>query len=130
MGRKPVYGEKERDFIVSNAATLKDKELAEQLSALMGKPVSVQSVRKQRQKLGVMKASGRGKCSIKKVAVDDEGRQQPSQPAASLPNNPSTTEPSPVVDVVVEGFVGVPGDLVVSPVVDTPTHNGDEGGTT
>lgn len=119
MGRKPVYDQSARDFIVSKAATLKDKELAEQLSALIGKPVSVQSVRKQRQKLGVMKASGRGKCSVKDnspVPTVDV-----NQPAASLPNNPSETVSSP--------FVLKDGDDGVSIGV-TDAHNGDEGGLT
>jgi hypothetical protein len=79
MGRKSNWTPEVVQFIKDNAATLKDKELAEKVSELLGKPVSMQSVRKQRQKVGVVKAAGRGKCSV--VAV----------PSTYVPGTTTTT---------------------------------------
>jgi hypothetical protein len=65
MGRSNSWGIKELQFIRDNAATMKDKELAVKLSEMTGKTISTQSARKQRQKLHILKESGRGKCVVK-----------------------------------------------------------------
>lgn len=99
MGRKSNWTPEVVEFIKENAATLKDKELAEKVSELVGKPVSLQSVRKQRQKVGVVKAAGRGKCEV----VDKEATTTTTTTVnttsmvttpvgAANPNIPSTTE--------------------------------------
>lgn len=55
-----VWTDETRAFIKASAPTMKDKELAEILTRMLGRPVSLQAVRKQRQKMGVAKAHGRG----------------------------------------------------------------------
>lgn len=65
MGRKKTWGAVEEQFITENAANMKDEELAKALSALVGRNVSIQSIRKQRQKLGIYKLSGRGRCGVR-----------------------------------------------------------------
>lgn len=59
-----VWSSAERDFIRDNAGKLKDKELAAKLTQMTGRLVSLQAVRKQRQKMGISKNPGRGKCEI------------------------------------------------------------------
>lgn len=109
MGRKPTWKNSELQLIKDKAGTLKDKELAQELSTLLGKTVSVQSVRKQRQKLGLVKQSGRGKCAIKSAS-------NPNTPhtTSTVPTYPTTSVVSSVVeeapfdvveDVVNEGVV-------------------------
>jgi hypothetical protein len=43
---------------------MKDSEIAEKLSALCGVKVTINAVRKMRQKLGVKKLQGRGKVGV------------------------------------------------------------------
>ena len=59
-----IWSETERDYIRENAGKLKDKELAAKLTQITGRVISLQAVRKQRQKLGIAKAPGRGKCDL------------------------------------------------------------------
>lgn len=59
-----VWGETEKKWIAEKASELKDSELALQLSGILNRKVTVQSVRKQRQKLGITKARGRGVCKV------------------------------------------------------------------
>ena len=61
-----VWEESEKAFIRNNADRMKDKELAIKLTQITGRTVSIQAVRKQRQKLGIVKAKGRGKCAVVK----------------------------------------------------------------
>ena len=56
----------ERQFIKDNAAFMKDKELAEKISDMSGRKVTLDAVRKVRQKLGIKKKQGRGICGIQK----------------------------------------------------------------
>lgn len=70
-----IWSDSERQFIVNNAGKLKDKQLAAKLTQMTGRLISIQSVRKQRQKLGITKKPGRGKCEVqgdntKKMTVD------------------------------------------------------------
>jgi len=59
------WTEKERQFIIDNAATMKDKDLAEKISKMAGRTVTLDAVRKVRQKLGIKKKRGRGICGIR-----------------------------------------------------------------
>ena len=61
------WTEKERQFIIDNAATMKDKDLAEKISQLAGRIVTLDAVRKVRQKLGIKKKRGRGICGIRQT---------------------------------------------------------------
>jgi hypothetical protein len=56
-----VWTELEKQYIRDNYNEMKDKELADNLSRLSRRPVSVFAVRKQRQKIGLKKAQGRHK---------------------------------------------------------------------
>lgn len=58
------WGISEDQYIRNNAATHKDEQIAEKLSKLLGKPISTQAIRKRRQKLGIRKQKGRGKCAL------------------------------------------------------------------
>lgn len=59
-----IWSDNEKNFIRNNAATMKDRELAVKLSEMTGRNVTIQAVRKQRQKMGIQKAQGRGVCSL------------------------------------------------------------------
>ena len=59
-----IWSDSEKNFIRANAATMKDRELAVKLSEMSGRNVTIQAVRKQRQKMGIQKAQGRGVCSL------------------------------------------------------------------
>ena len=61
------WTEKERQFIIDNAATMKDKDLAEKISQMAGRIVTLDAVRKVRQKLGIKKKRGRGICGIRQT---------------------------------------------------------------
>lgn len=59
-----IWTEEEKKFISENAGKLLDKEVAAKLSTSSGRFVSLQAVRKQRQKLGIAKVRGRGRCIV------------------------------------------------------------------
>ena len=61
-----VWKEHEKAFIIENAQTMKDKDIATNLTKISGRVVTIQAVRKQRQKLGITKARGRGICAVVK----------------------------------------------------------------
>ena len=54
----------EKEFIKKNAAFMKDRDLARSLEERSGRSVSVDALRKVRQKLGVKKKHGRGVCAL------------------------------------------------------------------
>ena len=60
-----VWNDAEKDYIRTHAASMKDRELAKKLTEMTGRHVTIQAVRKQRQKMGLVKAQGRGVCSLK-----------------------------------------------------------------
>ena len=59
-----VWNEEEKQFIRNNSAFMTDKVLSIKLSQVTGRRVSLQSVRKQRQKMGISKQPGRGVCAL------------------------------------------------------------------
>ena len=61
------WTEKERQFVIDNAATMKDKDLAEKISQIADRTVTLDAVRKVRQKLGIKKKRGRGICGIRQT---------------------------------------------------------------
>lgn len=67
-----IWTETEKNFIRANAGVMKDRELAVKLTEMTGRNVSMQAVRKQRQKLGIKKAYGRGKCSVVKQETSSD----------------------------------------------------------
>jgi len=54
----------EKEFIRKNAGFMKDKDLAQKISDESGRPVTVDALRKIRQKLGIKKRHGRGVCAL------------------------------------------------------------------
>ena len=92
-----VWNDSERAFIRANAGKMKDKELATKLTEMTGRKVTIQAVRKQRQKLGITKAQGRGVCSV--VPKGSAGVVPPV--ATATPNQSANPQPN---DRVVSGI--------------------------
>ena len=67
-----VWSEQEKVFIRNNSGNITDAEGARQLSAISGRTISVHSWRKQRQKLELKKAPGRGVCRLAKTGLAGE----------------------------------------------------------
>lgn len=59
-----IWTEEQKQFVKDNAGKMKDQEIADELTKRSGRQVSLQAVRKQRQKLGLNKKPGRGICSL------------------------------------------------------------------
>ena len=66
---RKIWTEAERDFIKRNAGTMRDQDVADKLSQLTGRTVTIQSVRKQRQNMGLKKLPGRGICLVEQKKV-------------------------------------------------------------
>lgn len=64
----------ELEFIKNNAEKLKDKELAQELTKISGRVVTVAAVRKQRHTLKIKKEPGRGVSKIKSQTLPSVGR--------------------------------------------------------
>ena len=58
------WTENEKKYIKENAHCMKDVEIAKSLTEMSGRKVTLQAVRKMRQKLGVKKKCGRGVCGL------------------------------------------------------------------
>lgn len=58
------WSAEDRQFIKEHAAHIKDKDLAKALSLRVGRSISLGAVRKLRQRLGIIKKSGRGICEL------------------------------------------------------------------
>lgn len=59
-----VWSDDEREYVRANAGTMTDDALAMSLTRIVGRPISRQAVRKQRQKMGLRKRHGRGVCGL------------------------------------------------------------------
>ena len=57
----------DKRFIRENAHHIKDKDLAKELSLRNQRSVSLDSVRKLRQRLGIIKKRGRGRCELEET---------------------------------------------------------------
>ena len=62
----------EKEFIKDNAGFMKDKELARELENKSGRSITVDALRKVRQKLGIKKKHGRGVCALVYSPVEKE----------------------------------------------------------
>ena len=62
----------EKEFIRENAAFMKDRELAQKLTDKSGRRVTVDALRKVRQKLGIKKKHGRGICALVYSPLEEE----------------------------------------------------------
>jgi hypothetical protein len=58
------WSNEERDYIRENAATMKDVDIAGELTLIAGRVVTLDAVRKVRQKMGIVKKPGRGVCGV------------------------------------------------------------------
>ena len=74
------WSDAEKNFIRENAHKLKDSEIAADLTASSGRVVTLQSVRKMRQKLGIKKKSGRGVCGVVNVGGNSTDHDSVSAP--------------------------------------------------
>ena len=54
----------DKQFVRENASKVKDKDLAIELSIRNQRIVSLDSIRKLRQRLGIIKKRGRGRCEL------------------------------------------------------------------
>lgn len=59
-----VWKDQEVEYVRANSGLMTDKKLAENLTRITGRAVSMQSARKQRQKMGLRKRAGRGVCEL------------------------------------------------------------------
>ena len=66
----------EKEFIRENAAFMKDRDMARSLEERSGRSVSVDALRKVRQKLGVKKKHGRGICALVYSPVEEMGSNE------------------------------------------------------
>ena len=69
MNRK--WNDAERNFIVENAHRLTDRDIADRLTRSTERSISLDAVRKTRQRLGIIKKSGRGICELKGKAHEN-----------------------------------------------------------
>ena len=67
-----VWSESEKKYLMDNCGVVKDTVLASQMSTMTGRKISVQSLRKQRQKLGLLKKPGRGKCQLRNKEINND----------------------------------------------------------
>tara|TARA_R110002110_G_scaffold169863_1_gene371795 strand:+ start:1959 stop:2201 length:243 start_codon:yes stop_codon:yes gene_type:complete len=67
-----VWTNEEKEFIKNNAGQMTDKVLSVKLSRITGRNVTLQAVRKQRQKMGISKQPGRGICAIAEPREENE----------------------------------------------------------
>ena len=58
---------KDKQFVREHASHVKDKDLAVELSLRNKRPVTLDAVRKLRQRLGIIKKSGRGRCELEET---------------------------------------------------------------
>lgn len=68
MRKNWTYSDKQ--FIRDNANTMKDADIAIELSRRSNRPITIHAVRKQRNKMGIIKKPGRGVC---KTMVQEKG---------------------------------------------------------
>ena len=57
----------DKQYVREYAAETKDKDLAKELSLRNQRSVSLDSVRKLRQRLGIIKKRGRGRCELEET---------------------------------------------------------------
>lgn len=81
------WTESEKSFIRDNAEHMLDKDIAVRLTEMSRRTVSLQAVRKMRQKLGIKKCSGRSLCK-----VVENGRVLPATHRISENTDPETSE--------------------------------------
>jgi transposase len=64
------WTDEDRQFIKDHAAFMKDVDIAKELEEKTGRKVTLDAVRKVRQKLGIKKKHGRGICGVIKQDVN------------------------------------------------------------
>ena len=85
-----IWNENERQFIRDNAAILTDAQGAAQLSKITGRYISVQSWRKQRQKMGISKKPGRGICALSLCKNKEREEENAQSKQADKQRTPTT----------------------------------------
>lgn len=64
------WSENEKNYVRDNADSMKDEEIAKNLTVITQRKVTVPAVRRIRRMLGLKKKSGRGLCGIRKEKSD------------------------------------------------------------
>ena len=59
-----VWTKEEKQYIIDHANTMKDIDMVIALSQMTKRNITLQSLRKQRRGLGIIKKSGRGICKV------------------------------------------------------------------
>ena len=80
------WTEDEKDYIRENAATMKDIDIADNLTIKSGRKITLDAVRKVRQKLGIIKKPGRGVCGVVYDKTEAQHDEQQSQERAYISN--------------------------------------------
>jgi hypothetical protein len=84
----PKWTREEIFFLKNNAGVATDKELTIQLNDIFGTSRKPAAVRKQRQRLGIVKANGRGRCEVKEVK--NMKKEKDVKAEEKDPKNPAT----------------------------------------
>jgi hypothetical protein len=92
-----VWSDAEKEFVAKNSHLLKDWELAAAIFRMTGRPVTEAAVRQTRQRLGIKKAQGRGRCEVLCRPPNGAGlglhiRVSPAQLPPGDPSQPPSPE--------------------------------------
>ena len=80
------WTEDEKDYIRENAATMKDIDIAGNLTIKSGRNITLDAVRKVRQKRGIIKNPRRGVCGVVYDKTEAQHDEQQSQERAYISN--------------------------------------------
>jgi len=61
----------EEQYIIQHAGLLTDFELAIKLTEITGRKITINAIRRKRQKMGLKKKSGRGYCELTELTTQD-----------------------------------------------------------
>lgn len=65
-----VWKESEKQFVRENCARMTDEMLSKKLTEITGRKISIHSIRKLRQNMGLKKKPGRGVCGLVEKEVE------------------------------------------------------------
>ena len=80
------WTEDEKDYIRENAATMKDIDIAGNLTIKSGRNITLDAVRKVRQQLGIIKQRGRGVCGVVYEKLEAQHDEQQDDERAYISN--------------------------------------------
>ena len=74
---KFTFTEEEKLFIRENCDKMLDKHLAEEISKMRGYEISLDRLKKERRKMGLLKKAGRGRIELVDENLDDNNGNGP-----------------------------------------------------